>query len=58
MLQARGMIKPSRVEVFFGLINVVVLITNVYLKYEAETMIFMLNPCHFVAVRPFIFAPI
>jgi hypothetical protein len=49
--QKLKLINPSIVEKAFGWLNLCVLAVTVWLKYEAETMIFMLNPCHVITVR-------
>jgi hypothetical protein len=48
-LKAQNNLNPNMWEILLGLCYVAIIFGNLYTKYEEETMIFMLNPCHMVA---------
>ena len=50
MLKRQNKLNPGLFEILLGLAYVGVHAGNWYYKYHAETMIFLLNPCHVVAV--------
>lgn len=50
-LEKARLIKPCLIEKMCGLLNIIVLLVTAAIKYQEETLVFMLNPCHFVTVR-------
>ena len=50
VLQRKGKLSPNAIERVMGIILLLCLFHFIMSKYEDETMIFMLNPCHFTAL--------
>lgn len=49
-LASKGKLGPNIVEQLMGLASLGCIVYNIVAKYHDETMIFMLNPCHFLSV--------
>ena len=47
-LQKQNKLSPNIAEILVGVSLIVTIILNCYFKYQTETTIFMLNPCHIV----------
>jgi hypothetical protein len=47
-LEKLELIRPTIAELTMGIICLLNLAINLYLKYESKSLIFMFNPCHVV----------
>ena len=47
-LEKMGKLGPNWAERCMGLAMISTIVVNMYYKYESETAVFMLNPCHVV----------